>query len=287
MKGVLTMKRLSLLAVLLLFLATSPLYAAPPIPDNGVIASGQAAPLAAVGPQAAVPVDGLWQEFYFAAVGTWAEACNGRCGPSSAGNSEDAGDPPWTFTAGCAGVNLMVTDAFLSGDMFEMFDFGTSIGVTSLSYSGASCGDDPEVCRMDSNMSHQIITLAPGDHSITITPTASPYGTGAAYFRVIRLEPDDDDCDGVPNNADLCAGTKIPEGVPTVRLGVNRWALVDSDGYFDTVLPAGKGPERSYSIWDTGGCSCEQIIAAMGLGAGHTMYGCSISAMDAWIAGMP
>ena len=76
----------------------------------------------------------------------------------------------------------------------------------------------------------------------------------------------------------------IPEIVPTVRLGTNRFALRDGDGIFDTKEPKGRGPDRSYSIADTAGCSCEQIIAALGLGKGHTKFGCSISAMDAWIA---
>jgi hypothetical protein len=74
--------------------------------------------------------------------------------------------------------------------------------------------------------------------------------------------------------------------VPTDHLGVNRWALVDGDGIFDTTPPKGKGngPNLSFTIEDTAGCSCEQIIAAQGLGKGHTKFGCSISAMQDWIA---
>ena len=94
----------------------------------------------------------------------------------------------------------------------------------------------------------------------------------------------DDDGDGVSNADDNCPDTLIPESVPTVRLGTNRWALVDGDFIFDTNAPKGKGPKRSYTTTDTGGCSCEQIIAAQGLGKGHTKFGCSISAMDDWVA---
>jgi hypothetical protein len=281
MKGVLSMKRFSLFAVLLLLLAAAPVYAAPPLPDNGLVASDQAASLAVAGPQAAVPIGGLWQEFWFGGVGVPAEACAGRCIPSSGGNSQDAGVPPWTFTAPSVGVFLTATDAFLAGDVFEVFDFGVSLGTTSASSTGHSCDSDPAVCVLDPLMSSRVFSLAAGDHSITIKPAASPYGSGAAYFR-IDPRPDDDG-DGVWNGDDLCADTRIPEGVPTMELGVNRWALVDRDGYFDTKLPAGDGPKRSYSIWDTAGCSCEQIIANMALGAGHTKFGCSISAMDAWI----
>ena len=53
---------------------------------------------------------------------------------------------------------------------------------------------------------------------------------------------------------------------------------------FNTVTKGkGKGPDRSYTTTDTAGCSCEQIIAAQGLGIGHTYRGCSISAMDDWV----
>jgi hypothetical protein len=90
----------------------------------------------------------------------------------------------------------------------------------------------------------------------------------------------------------MCAGddicpdnTQVPEDVvPTVRLNPNHWALIDDDYVFDTVLKGkGKGPNRSYTIEDTHGCSCEQIIYMQGLGAGHTKFGCSISAMDDWV----
>lgn len=93
----------------------------------------------------------------------------------------------------------------------------------------------------------------------------------------------DADNDGVTDD-DLCPDTVIPESVPTVSLGVNRWALTDGDGVFDTTLSPGQGPGLSYTIEDTAGCSCEQIIAKLGLDKGHERFGCSISTMDAWIA---
>jgi hypothetical protein len=97
-----------------------------------------------------------------------------------------------------------------------------------------------------------------------------------------------DDCvdvdeDGVCDDADRCEGTTLPDDVPTVRLGTNRFADIDGDGVFDTVSPNGKGPGRAYTIAMTGGCSCAQIIEALGLGEGHSKFGCSISAMDDWI----
>ena len=84
---------------------------------------------------------------------------------------------------------------------------------------------------------------------------------------------------------DVCAGTVIPEGVPTQGLNPNHWALTDDDLDFDTVTKGkGGGPGRSYNTTETGGCSCEQIIEELDLGNGHTKHGCSISAMDDWVA---
>jgi hypothetical protein len=93
----------------------------------------------------------------------------------------------------------------------------------------------------------------------------------------------DDDGDGILNPDDLCPDTVLPESVPTVRLGMNRWALVDDDGIFDTTSPPGMGPGFEFDLEDTAGCSCEQIIEMLGLGEGHVKFGCSNSAMLNWI----
>lgn len=48
--------------------------------------------------------------------------------------------------------------------------------------------------------------------------------------------------------------------------------------------PAGNGPGLNFTIEDTAGCSCEQIIAVQGLGKGHEKFGCSTGAMEDWVA---
>jgi predicted extracellular nuclease len=93
----------------------------------------------------------------------------------------------------------------------------------------------------------------------------------------------DSDADGVANDDDACPATRLPEGVPTESLGTNRFADTDGDGIFDTTPSIGGGPNRAFDLGDTAGCSCEQIIAAEGLGEGHTKFGCSISAMEDWV----
>ena len=94
----------------------------------------------------------------------------------------------------------------------------------------------------------------------------------------------DEDADGVPNDADVCPSTMLPEGISSESLGVNRFADTDGDGIFDTVSSKGKGPGNSYDLGDTAGCSCEQIIEAQGLGNGHRKFGCSIGAMKNWVS---
>jgi hypothetical protein len=131
-----------------------------------------------------VPVGGPWQEFHFSGVGAPATQCTaGTCASNS--NSVFAPDPPWTFAAGTGGVRLTVTDAFDLGDRFEAFDFGVSVGQTSAVPVGEDCGSNPVPCL--ESASHATFALGAGAHSLTITPTASPFGGGAAYFRITAL----------------------------------------------------------------------------------------------------
>lgn len=129
--------------------------------------------------------DQPWGEFGFPAGPGAAFACPG-CVPSSAGNSFLLGDLPWDFTV-TELADLIVTDAFLAVDQFEVFDHQLSIGLTSppSGNMGDSCGSDPVVCLGDARFSHGIFPLEAGDHSITIIRT--PVGAelpGAAYFCV-------------------------------------------------------------------------------------------------------
>jgi len=93
----------------------------------------------------------------------------------------------------------------------------------------------------------------------------------------------DSDGDGVTDDADYCPGTVIPEAAPTVELRPNNFALTDDDRIFDTNDPNGTGPQASFDIFDTAGCSCEQIVVEQGLGKGHLKFGCSLGEMEEWV----
>jgi hypothetical protein len=105
-------------------------------------------------------------------------------------------------------------------------------------------------------------------------------GVGDACDTCPLSADNDADNDGLCGNVDLCPNTVVPE---QVELGVNRWADIDGDGVFDTVEPQGQPNKRSFTLADTGGCSCEQIATALHLGEGHYKFGCSNGVMDNWV----
>jgi hypothetical protein len=136
----------------------------------------------------------VWYEFSFGAPGTSAHGCAPAdpagfgCVPSSGTPTTFADAPPWTFAVGAAGATLTVTDAFSSGDQFELLDFGIPIGFTSIPGAAIDCGDDPVPCLTDPDMSHGFFAMAAGGHSITSAPSAG--GFGSAYFIIDSAVPE-------------------------------------------------------------------------------------------------
>lgn len=128
-----------------------------------------------------------YYEFGFTDAGTSATGCDPDdpagpfCIPSSGTPTTFLDAPAWTFTSGATGSTLSVTDAFLSGDRFQIFDFGASIGLTSMFVADTDCGDDPVPCLADPGMSHGVFALASGAHSLTIVPVLSD-GGGSGYL---------------------------------------------------------------------------------------------------------
>jgi hypothetical protein len=119
--------------------------------------------------------------------------------PSSGTPSTFLDPAPWTFTSGAAGSTLRVTDAFIAGDRFEVFDFGVSIGLTSL-FGIGDCGDDPVPCFADPTMSQGTFALASGAHSITFAVAEGGFGAG-----YLLLEGDDAPPVPEPATLLLCA----------------------------------------------------------------------------------
>lgn len=90
----------------------------------------------------------------------------------------------------------------------------------------------------------------------------------------------DTDGDGVLDCVDMCPGS-IPD---TSVLKFNRFHFDNFDhAYFSGGKANLKGShdvEVSFSIIDTFGCTCNQIVDLCGYGQGFTKFGCSKGVME-------
>jgi hypothetical protein len=116
-----------------------------------------------------ITVDGGWDTFSWnTAVSPWAT------------------EQPFTFTISGAGV-LQVTDAFLDGDQFRIYDNGTPIGLTSVPTDTGAFQSDPDLAYADPSWSSGEFAMADGDHSITIEVVAG-YPSGGAYLQGFSVQ---------------------------------------------------------------------------------------------------
>ena len=96
----------------------------------------------------------------------------------------------------------------------------------------------------------------------------------------------DSDADGVPDNLDACAETKIPEGVPTRELNPNHYALVDGTG---CSIPPRRGTQLVDAVVQHcrhQGLLMRAVLDRRGkLEAGERSFGCSPGTMKNWTEG--
>jgi hypothetical protein len=115
---------------------------------------------------------------------------------------------PFTFRSESQ-VTVVVTDAWVNGDQFEVFDSGVSLGQTSApGDDGRTAPDDPCAALIDPAWTSGVFTLGPGDHSITIKVLrfASGWSEGGGYLRADLGSLTDTDGDQIPDICDLCVG---------------------------------------------------------------------------------
>ncbi len=139
-----------------------------------------------------IQADGVFHEFRAVDPGGPAGICDyNTCAilTSTINPGADTGTvPPWTFSG--AG-SLFVLDLFLSGDQFEVFDNGVSLGATSAPGGFIQCGT-PSIADIgcsigDPDFSRGTYSLGDGNHAITINYIVATYvgHTGAA----LQLNP--------------------------------------------------------------------------------------------------
>ncbi len=110
-----------------------------------------------------VPVNGGWRYFFW-----WGSTVYGN---------------PFTFTLSTPGI-LRVTDAYCYGDRFAATDAGSAIGKTTKPGSNACGGpSNGNAAYDDLKMSSGCFVLAPGAHSIRLSPILNPFGAGGAFIR--------------------------------------------------------------------------------------------------------
>jgi PEP-CTERM motif len=117
--------------------------------------------------------------------------CGGECGTTVNPVAEQATSPPWTFSGP---AEVLITDLFVAGDRFEVFDNLASLGVTSVvTNTGVSTCDNDIACALASlAYSHASFSLGAGTHSITIDIIQNAVGTsgGAAVFSAVAAVPE-------------------------------------------------------------------------------------------------
>ncbi len=98
---------------------------------------------------------------------------------------------------------------------------------------------------------------------------------------------EDHDGDGVADVCGRCPETGS-EVVPTELLLVDHYAEIGGDGVFNTNIGSAAAPEivsSGYTLADTYGCTCEQILAwKPGLNSGEFKYGCTEGTMQTWMS---
>lgn len=135
------------------------------------------------------------------------------------------------------------------------------------------------------NPSYYIDATGTIDSSTQMSGDATAPGQVATWDATGEAHPPDSDNDGIPDTEDMCSGTSVD--VPSVRLGVNRWIWDGEEEGWITNEPNGEGPQKEFTMEDTRGCSCEQILETMGgKMTGHSKFGCSIGVMENFIASM-
>jgi hypothetical protein len=149
-----------------------------------------------------LPVDGGWSVFMWSS------------GPNVM-NQEGA----FTFTSAVP-TRLTVTDSFIDGDRFLVYDKGLPLFLTSAPADDGAWVADPDTALHDPRWSSGSVVLAPGAHAITVqtVQVATGYADGGAFLRV----DSGDAVSQVPEPASLALAVLGAAGLAAARLRRGR-----------------------------------------------------------------
>ncbi|MBZ9571925.1 DUF642 domain-containing protein [Patescibacteria group bacterium] len=157
--------------------------------------------------------------------------------------------------------------------------------------------NDPYTWTYDSGThTHTFLATAdtcawePGDYCFVFNPKEDSGESDIRLTREFIVASCDEDGDGIDNNEDMCLGTGAD--VPEEELGTNRWIWDGTDWITNKPKGKGKGLDRDFTIEQTNGCSCFQILywlnenylAEYGEMNGHWKFGCSKSVIEDFIS---
>ncbi len=189
-------------------------------------------------------------------------------------------------SAGCqAAIDGALDQSFWAGTTALGFSAGETLVIegTSFFVSGQTVlfVDGVEVTRSAiTDGEFSISYVFPVDTSALVRwATLSGSSNRVAWDLDCTPPPTDTDGDGVDDPDDLCPGTV--DDAPTRHLKRNRFGASISEGG----LVDGSG-NLGFTFSQTGGCSGQQIIEAVGLGLGHEKFGLSTGAVDDWVASL-
>ncbi len=98
--------------------------------------------------------------------------------------NQDNNEGPFTYTSSHPTI-IDITDDFLKGDRFEVFNFNTSIGLTSLVPVVEDAMEvGPNTAFTDPTYSSGSFLVRPGSYSITIQAIGQSFDAGRGYIRI-------------------------------------------------------------------------------------------------------
>ncbi len=150
----------------------------------------------------------------------------------------------------------------------------------------ADCWGDNGIAQVADQPGPYTQLAAGFGHTCGLTPAGAADCWGLDQYGQAADQPGpfglsiDGDGDGVADSVDVCPGTVLAgDADRPAQLKANRY-FADAAGIFIDA----KGTDSGFTVAETGGCSAAQIIAAAGLGSGHTRFGITRSALQDWIA---